>query len=183
MNLNIIIWNIFKVITFIKLSYYKSLWLNIKWFSGAWFFGFPTLRSARLIQIWKNFQIGKYSRLAGMIEIGDNVFINEFWSINAGLSESAKITIGNNVMFWPGCFLQSSDHAFRKWELYMFANEWRYWPIDIGDNCWIWARTIILKWVSIGANSVIWAGSVVTKSIPSWVVAVGNPARVLREIE
>ena len=52
----------------------------------------------------------------------------------------------------------------------------------IGDNCWIGADVTILPGVTIGDNSVIGAGSVVTKDIPSNVVAVGNPCKVLREI-
>ena len=52
----------------------------------------------------------------------------------------------------------------------------------IGRNCWIGAGAIIVPGVTIGDNTVIGAGSVVTKDIPSNVVAVGNPCRVLREI-
>uniref|UniRef100_UPI00301C5769 DapH/DapD/GlmU-related protein n=3 Tax=Bacteria TaxID=2 RepID=UPI00301C5769 len=55
-------------------------------------------------------------------------------------------------------------------------------PIHIGDNVWIGANSVVLPGVKIGENSVIGAGSVVTKDIPSNVVAVGNPCRVLREI-
>lgn len=52
----------------------------------------------------------------------------------------------------------------------------------IGRNCWIGAGAIILPGVTIGDNTVVGAGSVVTKDLPSGVVAVGNPCRVLREI-
>ena len=55
-------------------------------------------------------------------------------------------------------------------------------PVRIGRNCWIGAGAIILPGVTIGDNVVIGAGSVVTKDIPSNVVAVGNPCRVLREV-
>ena len=56
-------------------------------------------------------------------------------------------------------------------------------PVNIGNNVWIGAGAIILPGVSIGDNSVIGAGSVVTKDIPANVVAVGNPCKVLREID
>ncbi|CAM4448729.1 hypothetical protein FHS16_004152 [Paenibacillus endophyticus] len=55
-------------------------------------------------------------------------------------------------------------------------------PVHIGRNVWIGAGAIIVPGVKIGDNTVIGAGSVVTKDIPSNVVAVGNPCRVLREI-
>ncbi|MCG6369200.1 DapH/DapD/GlmU-related protein, partial [Vibrio fluvialis] len=56
-------------------------------------------------------------------------------------------------------------------------------PIHIGRNVWIGANSVVLPGVTIGENSVIGAGSVVTKDIPSNVVAVGNPCRVVREIK
>ena len=55
-------------------------------------------------------------------------------------------------------------------------------PIHIGKNCWLGAGVIVLPGVTIGDNSVIGAGSIVTKDIPANVVAVGNPCRVMREI-
>lgn len=55
-------------------------------------------------------------------------------------------------------------------------------PITLGDNVWLGGGVIVCPGVTIGDNSVIGAGSVVTKDIPANVVAVGNPARVLREI-
>lgn len=85
-------------------------------------------------------------------------------------------------MFWPWVFIQSGDHSFNKWEIYMFSNWGKSEIIKIWNNVWIWARSIILKWVTIWDNSVIWAGSVVTKNIPEWVVAVWNPAKVIKEI-
>ncbi len=55
-------------------------------------------------------------------------------------------------------------------------------PITVGNNVWIGAGTIVLGGTTIGDNTVIGAGSVVTKSIPSNVIAVGVPCRVVREI-
>ncbi|MFD1901362.1 DapH/DapD/GlmU-related protein [Enterococcus termitis] len=55
-------------------------------------------------------------------------------------------------------------------------------PVTIEDNCWIGANTTICPGVTIGENSVIGAGSIVTKDIPANSVAVGNPCKVLREI-
>ena len=55
-------------------------------------------------------------------------------------------------------------------------------PVRIGNNCWLGAGVIVMPGVTIGDNTVIGAGSVVTKDIPSGVVAVGNPCKVMREV-
>ena len=55
-------------------------------------------------------------------------------------------------------------------------------PITIGDNVWIGGGAIVLAGVSIGDNSIVGAGAVVTRDVPANVVAVGNPARVVREV-
>ena len=55
-------------------------------------------------------------------------------------------------------------------------------PITVGDNVWIGGNVVVLPGVTIGSNSVIGAGSVVTKDIPSNVVAVGNPCKVIKEL-
>ena len=54
--------------------------------------------------------------------------------------------------------------------------------VIIGDNVWIGGNSVICPGVHIGSNTVIGAGSVVTKDIPDWVVAAGNPCRVIRKI-
>ena len=55
-------------------------------------------------------------------------------------------------------------------------------PVHIGKNCWIGAGVVIVPGINIGDNTVIGAGSIVTKDIPANSVAVGNPCRVIREI-
>ncbi len=55
-------------------------------------------------------------------------------------------------------------------------------PVFIGDHVWLGEKAIVLKGVSIGSYSVIGAGAVVTKSIPEWSIAVGCPARVVRQV-
>lgn len=176
------LWNLMRILSFPKILYFKILWLNIWLWSKSNFFWWPKFRYHKLIKIGENFQLWRYSRMTGNIEIWNNVFLNEFTSINAGVSIESKITLWDDVMFGPWCFLQSGDHSFKKWELYRLAEWWKSKPIIIGNNVWIWAKSIILKWVKIWDNSVIWAGSVVTKNIPPNVVAVWNPAKVIKEI-
>ena len=109
------------------------------------------------------------------IYIGDNFYAN----YNLTVLDCAKVTIGENVLIGPNVCITTAGHPIhylsrRKYE---YADE-----IAIGNNVWIGANVVINPGVKIGDNSVIGSGSVVTKDIPSDVVAVGNPCKVLREI-
>ena len=94
--------------------------------------------------------------------------------------DDCDIFVGNNVMFGPNVTVSAGTHPIHP-ELRSKQAQYNI-PIHIGNNVWIGANSVILPGVNIGDNSVIGAGSVVTKDIPSNVVAVGNPCRVLREI-
>lgn len=108
--------------------------------------------------------------------VGDNVYAN----FNLTLVDDTYIYIGNSVMIGPNVTLATAGHPIEP-ELRREVAQFNI-PIYIGDNVWIGANSVVLPGVKIGENSVIGAGSVVTKDIPSNVVAVGNPCRVLREI-
>lgn len=92
----------------------------------------------------------------------------------------AKVTIGDNVQMGPNVQLLTPTHPLEPearragWE----AAE----PITIGNNVWLGGGVIVCPGVTIGDDSVIGAGSVVTKDIPSGVIAVGNPAKVIRSV-
>ena len=91
-----------------------------------------------------------------------------------------KRMLGDYTMFGPNVTIATAGHPIlpelRK-EMYQYNM-----PVHIGKCCWIGAGAIIMPGVTIGDNTVIGAGSVVTKDIPANVVAVGNPCRVMREI-
>jgi acetyltransferase-like isoleucine patch superfamily enzyme len=110
------------------------------------------------------------------IEIGENFFANH----NLVVLDGAKVTFGDNVFIAPNCGFYTAGHpvdAQLRNELLEFAH-----PITVGNNVWFGGNVVVLPGVTIGDNVVIGAGSVVTKDIPSNVVAVGNPCKVLREI-
>lgn len=94
--------------------------------------------------------------------------------------DGGKVTFGDHVFIAPNCLFTTAEHALDAEQ--RNAGLEVALPITIGNNVWIGAGTIVLGGVSIGDNTVIGAGSVVTKSIPSNVIAVGVPCRVLREI-
>ena len=108
------------------------------------------------------------------ITIGDMSYIN----FNCNFVDDGKITIGKKVMFGPAVTIATVGHPINPdMREYMYTN-----PVTIEDNCWIGAGVTICPGVTIGENSVIGAGSVVVHDIPANSVAVGNPCRVLREI-
>lgn len=110
------------------------------------------------------------------IEVGENFFMN----MNCVILDGAKVTFGDNVFVAPSCGFYTAGHPLDK-ERRNRGLEYAY-PITIGHNVWIGAQVCVLPGVTIGDNSVIGAGSVVTKDIPSNVLAVGNPCRVIRKI-
>ena len=108
--------------------------------------------------------------------MGDDVYAN----FNLTLVDDVKITIGNHVMFGPNVTVATAGHPV---EPNLRSRQAQYnLPVNIGDNVWIGAGSVILPGVTIGDNTVIGAGSIVTKDIPANVVAYGNPCRVVREI-
>lgn len=111
------------------------------------------------------------------ISLGDHVFINK----GCVMLDGAPIVFGNHIFVGPNCSFNTPIHPFNieQRNQSLERNE----AIYIADNVWIGAQVCILPGVSIGAGSIIGAGSVVTRNIPSGVVAVGNPCRVLRKAE
>lgn len=110
------------------------------------------------------------------IQCGDNVYFN----VNCVVLDAAKVTIGSNVLFGPGVQLYAATHPLdavvrRTLELAE--------PITIGDDCWIGGSAVICPGVTIGVGCVIGAGSVVTKDVPAYSLAVGNPARVIKSLK
>ena len=110
------------------------------------------------------------------VHFGKGVYAN----FNLTLVDDTHIYIGDYTMLGPNVVLATAGHPILP-ELRPLAYQYNM-PIHIGKNCWLGAGVIVLPGVTIGDNSVIGAGSVVTKDIPANVVAVGNPCKVLREI-
>lgn len=111
------------------------------------------------------------------IEIGRNCYINRHTMLDA----SEEITLGDECMIGPFCYLTDHDHTFGP-DVAPSAGALIHRPTRLGSRCWLGAHVTVLKGVTIGDGSVIGAGSVVTKSLPAGIVAAGNPARVIREI-
>ncbi len=110
------------------------------------------------------------------VHFGKDVYAN----FNLTLVDDTHIYVGDYTMLGPNVVLATAGHPILP-ELRPLAYQFNL-PIHIGKNCWLGAGVIVLPGVTIGDNSVIGAGSIVTKDIPANVVAVGNPCKVLREI-
>ena len=108
---------------------------------------------------------------------GKSVYAN----FNLTCVDDTHIFVGDYTMIGPNVTIATAAHPI-DFELRKKGYQYNL-PVRIGRNCWIGAGAIILPGVTIGDGSVIGAGSVVTKDIPSGVVAVGNPCRVLRKAE
>ena len=110
------------------------------------------------------------------IEVGKNFFAN----YNCTILDVAKVKIGDNCQMAPNVSIYTAGHPihpFSRNSMYEYGKE-----VTIGDNVWIGGNTVICPGVTIGHNTVIGAGSVVTRDIPDWSVAAGNPCRVIRKI-
>jgi maltose O-acetyltransferase len=117
------------------------------------------------------------------VDYGTRIRIGARCFANFGLValDVAAITIGDDVQIGPNVQLLTPTHPVepeprrQKWEAAQ--------PIVIGDNVWLGGGAVVLPGVTIGDNTVVGAGSVVTRDLPANVVAVGNPARVVRTLD
>lgn len=111
------------------------------------------------------------------LRIGEDTYINRGTMLDA----ASELVIGRDCAIGPGCYLTDHDHRFvantPPLQLPLVTR-----PTRIGNRVWIGARAIVLKGVSIGDDAVIGAGSVVTRDVPSATVAMGVPARVMRDL-
>ena len=109
--------------------------------------------------------------------VGNNVWINQPLTLAVG----STVTIGKGCLFGTGVTLCTTGHPIdpeerAKGGMYSF-------PITIGDGAWIGAGAIILPGITIGKYAVIGAGSVVTKDVPDYTIAAGNPCKLIRKID
>lgn len=91
--------------------------------------------------------------------------------------------LGSDVLMGPGVRIITRNHNYNDLSRPINVQGERFAPVVIGDDVWIGANVVILPGVLVGSHSVIGAGSIVTKSIPEYSIAGGNPARVIRRRE
>lgn len=117
-----------------------------------------------------------YCDYGNHIEVGKHFFAN----YNCTILDVAKVKIGDNCLLAPNVAIYTAGHPLHP-DVRNTGYEYGI-EVVIGDNVWIGGNSVICPGVSIGNNVVIGAGSVVTKDIPDWSVAAGNPCKVIRKI-
>lgn len=149
------------------------------------------VRGKKGINFGKNLTTGKYCRLESFSKdgnktlfFGTNVQINDFVHINA----LKNVKIGDNVLIASKVFITDLEHGSYKGDEYdsvpdsiVKDRDLSSHDVIIEDNVWIGEMVSILPGVTIGKNSIIGSNSVVTKSIPENCIAVGNPAKVIKQ--
>jgi len=131
-------------------------------------------------------------------KLGKNSVIEDFCTINNGVGDVkigsntligmgnviiGPIQIGNDVIFAQNIVASALNHEYRDVTLPIHAQKILTSPIIIENDCWIAANSVITAGVTIGKHSVIAAGAVVTKNIPPYSIAVGNPAKVIKQFD
>ncbi|NEW81812.1 MAG: acyltransferase [Mariniphaga sp.] len=148
----------------------------------------------------KNSRICRYTRMDVMpfnnFELGNDSTIEDFCTINNGVGDVligdrtrigmsnvliGPVTIGNDVMFAQNIVLSGLNHGYEDITITPHKQPVTKNKITIEDEVWIGANSVIVAGVTIGKHSVIAAGSIVTKDIPPFSVAAGNPAKVIKQ--
>lgn len=124
----------------------------------------------------KDVNIYKYSKISSRVQLGNHSDIGYKARIQG------KCVIGNYVMMGPECGIWTVNHNHTSIDVPMILQEnEREKAVFIENDVWIGSRVTILPGVTIGTGSIIGAGAVVSKEIPPFSIAVGNPARVVKK--
>ena len=184
------------VVFLVKEKLYKLIFTKISWGFKTTFYGKP------IISVHKNSDIKIGNRVVLCSTSKDTALgvnhpvilrtLNEKASILIGddtgisgatICSASKITIGKGCLLGANVSIIDTDfHPIRSLERRYDNKNIQSLPIEIGDNVFLGYNTVVLKGVKIGKNSVIGANSVVVSNIPDNSIAVGNPAKVIKEI-
>jgi acetyltransferase-like isoleucine patch superfamily enzyme len=139
-------------------------------------------RDIGLFQCGRNCRFGKKTFISprgGQVILGDDVFLGERVIIQT--NSQGVIKMGNNVMIAPRVKIYASNHDLTGFPLNLKSEVGK--DTTIGNNVWIGTSAIILAGVNIGENVVIGAGSVISKDIPPYSMAAGNPAKIINKYD
>ena len=163
------------------------LW--IKWFVNPFYHkkgkGACVRRRTRMDVVpWNKFELGAYSTIEDFSAINNgvgSVIIGDRTKIGLSNTIIGPVTIGNDIRLAQNITLSGLNHNYEDVHLPIHEQGVSIAPIFIEDETWIGANVVVLAGVTIGKHAIVAAGSIVTKDIPPYSVAVGNPARVLKK--
>jgi len=118
----------------------------------------------------------KWCNFKGSIKIGKDSYIGP----NSILFGAGEIEIGDNVMLGPGVICVSHQHGFQESSKVMQDQPMEFGKIIVEDDVWVGSNAVVLPNIKISRGSIIGAGAVVTRDIPSFSIAVGVPAKVIK---
>lgn len=133
---------------------------------------------------FKNFSLGDKSIIEDFVTVNNgvgDVFIGDRTIIGMGNTVIGPLRIGNDVMFAQNIVVSGMNHGYEDINVPPSKQKDICKQIIIEDEVWIGANSVVTAGVTIGKHSIIGAGSVVTKDIPSFCIAVGNPAKVIKK--
>ncbi len=144
---------------FFKLFYHLNaiIWMMI--IKTFYYFGGGKITFGKHVTFRKGFSvmIAKH----GMVSIGDDVFFNNYCSLNA----NDNITIGDGTLFGENVKIYDHNHCYQNTEIPIKKQGFTSSPVSIGKHCWIGSNVVILKGVTVGDYCVIGAGCVIYKDI------------------
>ena len=129
-------------------------------------------------------------------ELGTNSTIEDFCTVNNGVGAVkighdtrigisnviiGPVTVGNHVILAQNIVMSGLNHGYEDVTVPIHLQPVTTSPIIIEDDCWLGANVVVTAGVTIGKHCVVAAGAVVTKNIPPFSIAVGNPARVIKQ--
>ena len=138
------------------------------------------------VKIGNNFSIGRNSIIecTGVLrELGESLIIGENVGIaaNAFIAVRGSLKIGKNTIIGPGVSIHTENHNFDKLDVPIRLQGATRKGIEIGEDCWIGSKAIILDGVKIGSHVIVAAGAVVNKDVTDYAIVGGVPAKIIRE--
>lgn len=163
------------------------LW--VKWFVNPFLHkkgkGSTVCRRTRMdVLPFNNFSLGAYSTIEDFVTINNgvgDVHIGDRSRIGIGNVVIGPVIIGNDVIFAQNIVMSGLNHVYEDINTPIHKQPVTTGTITIEDECWLGANVVVTAGVTIGKHSVVAAGAVVTKDIPPHSIAVGNPARVIKQ--
>lgn len=140
---------------------------------------FPALR--RLLVQGFTDRCGKHVRVKFNADVSPHIEIGDRSELGRSCQIYGGVSLGADVLMGPDVKLITRNHCYQDLSRPIRSQGEEFTPIRVGDDVWLGANVVVLPGVEIGDHSIIAAGAIVTRSIPEYSIAGGNPARVIRD--